>query len=149
MKDFLRTRYAPHLERSQFSDLVAECKEILVGVGKTLESMTVEGPESEVDEPESGPEVVAELVSPQEDISSWPIEVEDLPTETLVDLLAESTMKLVPSLATKRASLFLRTPNEYDHLQIFLQETVSREVGTLICRLNFSRVDLLYYIYLA
>jgi len=55
----LRTRYAPHLlhasetnceepnvehepelERPQFSDLVAVCKEILAGMGNILESMT-------------------------------------------------------------------------------------------------------------
>jgi len=60
----LRIRYAPHLERPQFNDLVAEYKEILAGMEKILERMTIEDskPEPEIDEPESGPEVV-ELVS--------------------------------------------------------------------------------------
>jgi len=38
----LRTRYAPYLERSQFSNLIAECKKLLAGMGKILEIKAVE-----------------------------------------------------------------------------------------------------------
>jgi len=56
---------------SQFNDLVLECKELLAGVWKILESKAVEvvedlepEPEPEVDdEAEPGPEIIAELVS--------------------------------------------------------------------------------------
>ena len=77
---FTRTlyRYAPHLEGLQFSDLVAECKEILACMVKMLKSKAVKAvdnseSESEVDdnpepepedyEPELRPEVIAEWVS--------------------------------------------------------------------------------------
>ena len=58
---------APHLEGPQFSDLIAECNQILAGMVKMLESKTVKivedlEPESEVDD-KPGAEVVAELVS--------------------------------------------------------------------------------------
>ena len=38
----LLTQYAPHLESSQFSDLVAECKEILAGMVIMLENKAIE-----------------------------------------------------------------------------------------------------------
>ena len=47
----LHIRYAPHLEGPQFSDLIAECKEILAGMVKMLENRTVkvvDNPESEL-----------------------------------------------------------------------------------------------------
>jgi len=78
----LHTRYAPHLENPQFSDLVAECKKIVADM-KILENKIVEiveGTESEPevdDMTESGPEV--ELVSPQKEIFFRPIEVEEIP----------------------------------------------------------------------
>ena len=79
LQDF-HTRYAPYLERPKFSDLVAECKELLAGVGKILESKLVEvieEPELEVDDeseprPGPGPKIIVELVSLQEKISSRP-----------------------------------------------------------------------------
>ena len=77
-------------------------------------------------------------MSLQEEISPRPTEVVELPTETLVDLLAAPTMELVPSLAVIRASIFLRSPDVYDPLHIFLQEPVSQEIDTLICGLNVS-----------
>jgi len=80
--------YEPELEKSYFLDLVDECKEILVSMGKLLEGMTVkididseppvlietevvekpepkviEDPEPELEVEEAGPEIVAELVS--------------------------------------------------------------------------------------
>ena len=73
-----------------------------------------------------------------EEISSQPIEVVELSIETLVDLPAESTIKLVPPLAVMRASIFLKSPDVYDPLQIFLQEPVSQETNNLICVLDFS-----------
>jgi len=50
LQELLHTRYAPHLEGPQFSDMFAECKEILTGMVKMLESKAVEvieDPESE------------------------------------------------------------------------------------------------------
>jgi len=78
------------LERPQFNDLVAKCKEILTSMGKILESMAakividpeplvfvetkvVEEPEPElkfVEDPKSETKIVAGLVSLQEEISS-------------------------------------------------------------------------------
>ena len=48
----LRTRYASHLESSQFNDLVSECKEILTDMVKILERKAVEVIESSKLEPE-------------------------------------------------------------------------------------------------
>jgi len=63
------------------------CKELLAGVGVILKSMTIEDQEPEVvNELESGLEVVTELVSLQEEISSRPKKIVELPIETLVDL---------------------------------------------------------------
>ena len=67
----LRTRYAQYLESPQFSDLIAECKEILVSMMKILESKAVEV----IENSESESEVVAELVPLQEEISSLSTEV--------------------------------------------------------------------------
>ena len=75
LQELLRTRCAPHLEGPQFSDLVAECKEILAGMVKMLESKAVdaiEDPKLEPkvdDKPEPEPKIVVELVSLQEEIS--------------------------------------------------------------------------------
>jgi len=86
-------------------------------VGKILENMIVEDPEpeSEVDEAESGPEVV-ELVSLQEEISSKSTKVEELSIETIIDLSKKPTTELVSSLATMRASLSLRSHDVYNPL---------------------------------
>ena len=82
-------------------------------------------PEPEVDDkPEPKPEV-AESVSQQEKISPQLMKVEELTVETLVDLPAEPTLKLVPLLAAMRVSFFLRSPDVYDPLQICLQESGS------------------------
>ena len=85
-----------------------------------LESKAVEIVEDS--ELESGLKVIAELVSLQEEISPRPTKVVESPIETLVGLPAELTLELVPSLTAIRASLFLRSPDVYDPLQIFLQE---------------------------
>ena len=53
------TRYALHLEGPQFSDLVAEYKEILIGIVKMLESRAIKA----VDNPKSEPEVDDNLES--------------------------------------------------------------------------------------
>jgi len=97
LQELLHTQYARHLDGPQFSDLVAECKEILVGMVKMLESMAEKAvdnlksepevddnpkPEPEVyDKSEPGPEVIAEPVSQQEEISPHPMEVEKLHVE--------------------------------------------------------------------
>ena len=94
-----------------------------------LESKAVEVVEDPELEPEVNhtpePEVIVELVSLQEEIFPWPTEVVELPIEILIDLPAEITFELVPSLAVMRVSLFLRSYDVYDPLQIFLQETGS------------------------
>ena len=87
---------------------------------------------------ESEPEVVAKLVTLQEKISSRPTKFIEPLFETHVDLLAEPTLELVPSLAVMRASIFLRSSDVYDPLKIFLQEPVSQKIGTLICGLDVS-----------
>jgi len=145
LQDLLLTRYNQYLERPQFSDLVAEYKEILVGMGKILESMTVKDPEPRVKScwwarVKVRARSCCWISVTVRKISSQLTEIEKLPTETLVDLLTEPTMELVSSLEAMRDSLFLRSPDEYDPLQIFL--TVSQEVGILICGLNFSGAEL-------
>ena len=47
----LRTRYASHVESSQFNDLVTECKEIFTDMVKILERKVVEVIESSKPEP--------------------------------------------------------------------------------------------------
>ena len=63
---------------------------------KILESMTVEvveDPKLEVDDKsELGPEIVAELVSLQEEIFSRPTEVVELPIETLIYIFQQSLL---------------------------------------------------------
>ena len=83
LQELLHTRYAPHLEGPQFSDQVAECKEILADMVKILESKAVEVVEDPELEPEfdEKSEVVVELVSLQEKIFSHPPEVVELPIE--------------------------------------------------------------------
>jgi len=72
--------------------------------------------EPEVDDkPELWPEVV-ESVSQQEETFSQLMEVEERPVDTLIDLLAEPTLKLVSPLAALRVSFFLRSPDVYDSL---------------------------------
>ena len=67
----------------------------------------VEDPESEPevdDKPESWSEVVAELITLQEEINLRPTEVVEMPIKINVDLLAEPTLELIPLLAVMRAS---------------------------------------------
>jgi len=96
---------------------------------KMLESKTIEvvedpEPEPEVDDKsEPGPEVVDELMSLQEEISSQSTKVVELHIEILVDLSAESTMELVSLLAAMRASIFLTSLVVYDPLQIFFSRS--------------------------
>ena len=85
LQDLLRTQYAPYLDGSQFSNMVAECKEILTNMVKMLKSKAVkviENPKSVPKingKPVSGPKVVNELVLLQEKISPRPTEVVKLP----------------------------------------------------------------------
>ena len=74
-------------------------------------------------------------MSPQEEISSRPTYVEELPIKTLVDLPAEPIIELVSSLIAIGPHYPSR--DVYDLLQIFLQETILQEIGTLICGLDF------------
>jgi len=57
-----------------------------------------------------------------------PTEVEELLIDTLMKLLVEPTMELVPSLT----AIPLRSPDIYDSLQIFLQKTGSQEISLLM-----------------
>jgi len=61
-------------------------------------------------------------VSQQEEIFPQPIEGEEFPIETLVNLSVESTLELVSPLAAMRVSFFYRSPDVDDPLQICLQE---------------------------
>ena len=98
-------------------------------------------PEPEVyDKLESGPEVIAESVSQKEETSPQPMKVEELPVETLVDLLAEPTLELVPPLTGMKVSFFFRLPNAYDPLQICLQEPGSQEIRPLMVQSAVSSV---------
>ena len=54
-------------------------------------------------------------------------------------------MEVIPYLTAMRVSLSLKSPNEYDSLQIFLQGTVSQQIVTLIYGLNFSGAKLTCY----
>jgi len=143
----LNVEHELELERPQCSDLVTEYKELLASIGEILENMATKGadpepttltetvviddskPESEVEEP--GPETDVELAPLQEEVSSRSIEVEELSNEILIDLPPLSTMELVPSLADMEALFFLRSPDVYDPLQIFLQEINYRRTGYL------------------
>ena len=73
------------------------------------------------------PEFV-ELAPLQEEVPSWPTEVEELHVETLTDLPAEPIFELVPLLAAVRASFFLRSPNVYDHCKSFYRRRVHRRL---------------------
>jgi len=144
------------LEKLQFSDLVAECKKILASVGKLLASYAakvdsdleppvlielniVDKPESEaVNEPKPEPEakVVDELITLQEEFILPPTEVEELYIGTLVELLVEPIVELVLYLT----AIPLRSPDIYDLLQIFLQETRSQETSLSMVQNAISSV---------
>ena len=62
------------------------------------------------------------------------MKVEGLPVETLVDLLTEPTLKLVPPLATMSVLFFLRSPDVYDPLRICLQEPGSQVIRALMVK---------------
>ena len=146
-------------EGAQFSDLVAECKEILAGMIKMLESRAIkaiDNPESEpeiddnseskskvYDKSEPRPEVIAESVSQQEKISLQPIKVEELSVKTLVDLPAEPTLDLIPPLTVMRVSFFLRSSDVYDPLQICLQEPGSQKIRPIMVQ---SAVDSVFIV---
>jgi len=70
--------------------------------------------------------------------------VKELLIETLVDLPAEYTIELMPSLAVMRASLSLRSSDIYDLLRLFLQQKiglliVQSTIGPVFSRDNLSR----------
>ena len=67
-----------------------------------------------VEDSELGPEVVAELVSLQEELSSRPTKVIELPIESLLDLLAEPCIDLVPIVTAITTLFFLRSPDVYE-----------------------------------
>ena len=102
-----------------------------------LESKVVEvteDPKSEQkinDKPKSRPEAVDELAPQQEKFPSWYTEVDELCNKTS-DLPPEPTMKIVPSLVAMKTSLLLRPPDEYDPLQICLQEIGLQDIMLLM-----------------
>ena len=85
-------------------------------------------------------------MSPQEEISFRSTEVEEFHVETLVDFSVEPTLELVPPLTVMRVSFFLRSPDVYDSLKNFLQETDSKEIGALVYGLVSSEAKLPCYI---
>jgi len=97
----------------------------MYSVGKILENMTAKSTDPK---PPAliKPEVVTELTPLQEEVSFRTTEIEELAIETLVDLPAE------PTVTGMRASLSLRSPDEYDLLQIYLQEIDSQGIKLLI-----------------
>ena len=50
-------------------------------------------------------------------------------------------MELLSSLSVKRIHLFLKSPDEYDPLQIFLNAAGSQEFGVLVGGSVFSGAD--------
>jgi len=114
--------------------MVVECKEIIAGMVKILESKMLEIVEDPEPAPEVddklvvGPEVVAELVLLEDEIFSWPMEVIELPIKTLVNLSTESIMKLVPSLTFMRVSFFLRSPDIYNPCRSFSRRQFYRRL---------------------
>ena len=88
--------------------LLAWCEDARKQGGKAVDNSESEpedddNPEPEVyDKPELGPEVIAESVSHQEEIFPQPMEVEELHVETLVDLPANPTLKLVSLLTVMK-----------------------------------------------
>ena len=120
----LRAWYAPKLQRPQFSDLVAECKEPLASVGKILENMTAKG---------ANPEPLA--LSSLKLLLRWhhsnkrfppgPQKLKSSVIRSLYIFPAKPILKLILPLAAMRTSFFLISPDVYDSLQIFLQETSS------------------------
>jgi len=69
------------------------------------------------------PEAVNELEPKSHTVYEPELEVKEPLIKTLVKLSVEPTMELVPSLTC----ILLRSPDVYDLLQIFLQETGSQE----------------------
>ena len=51
-------------------------------------------------------------------------------------------MELVPPLTVMRISIFLRSPDVCDPLQIFFQEPVLQEIDFLVYELDFSGAEL-------
>ena len=68
-----------------------------------------------IEEPESK---VVENPKPEAEVEEPEQEVEEPLIGTHVDLVVESTIKLTPSLT----AIFLRSPDVYDKLQIFLHK---------------------------
>ena len=68
--------------------------------------------------------------------------------ETHVNLAVEPVMELSPSSSAMRVPLFLRPPDVYDPLQIFLNEAGSQEFGVVVCFLVFNGVDLSFAVFI-
>ena len=140
LQDHLRSLYAPHrfyASKADYNDLNIEQgsepkpesrsfadidTELLDEIQKLVASQTARvdvNPKPDiVEEPEPKPEVVDEP-DPES-------KVKDPLIRTHVNLPAEPTMKL--SSSAMRVPLSLRSPDVYDHLQIFLKATGSQEV---------------------
>ena len=78
-----------------------------------------------VDEPEPGPKIEEPLV------------------KNSVDLSAELVMELMTSTPAMRVPVSQRSPDLYDSLQIFLQETESQEVRLFMVRSTVDSVLIL------
>ena len=108
-------------------------------MGKILKSKAVEviedpNPEPEVDdEPEPGPKIIAELVSLQGDFLMAHRSCRAAYSDPIFQ-------QRIPSLAAMRASFSLKSPDEYDPLQICLQEMFTGDqttYGAKYSRFNF------------
>jgi len=67
-------------------------------------------------------------------------EIREPLVEISADLSAELDMELVPPTPDVRVPVTLRSPDLYDPLQIFLQETMSQEVRLFMVRSIFDSV---------
>ena len=68
------------------------------------------------------------MPKPEPEVKEPELEVEELLIGTLVDLSVECTIELLLPSPAMRISMSLRSPDLYDHLQIFLHDTKSQEI---------------------
>ena len=121
LQDLLGTRYAPHL-------LFTDFQETLEDIQKIIEDITIKV-ETDPEPPIFAEPEAVDQPQPQPDIVDEPeLEVEEPLIETLVELPVEPIMELVPSLT----AIPLSSPDVYNPMQIFLQETGSQEISLFI-----------------
>jgi len=121
LQGLLCTRCTLHLFFTEFRETLEGIRKIIKGM---VAKFDIDSEPPVLIEPDIV-DIVYEPNSKVVEYSEPEAEVEELLIETLVDLSVESIMELVSSLSVMRASLFLRSHDVYDPLQIFLHETRS------------------------